>query len=64
MNTRHEMKAGPGKFFGSLNKTTVRSLIDLIQFDREHPKYAFLEDDPGQGYLEWALYQQSAKAEY
>lgn len=52
VNTRHEMKAGLGKVFGSLNKTTVRSLIDLVRFDREHPKCAFSEDAPGQGYLE------------
>lgn len=61
---RHEMRAGLGKAFRSLKNTTVKSLEDLVQFNHEYAERAFSKDNPGQSYLEWALYQQSTETEY
>lgn len=61
---RHEMKAGLGKLFRSLKNTNVKSLEDLVKFNREHPEHAFSKDNPGQSYLERALTENFSQADY
>ena len=52
---RHEMKTGFAQTFSSLNHTTVKSLEELVSFNRRHPELAFSKENPGQSYLERAL---------
>ena len=61
---RHEMKTGFDQTFSSLNHTSVKSLEELVSFNRRHPELAFSKENPGQSYLERALKERSSPKEH
>ena len=61
---RHEMKTGFDQTFNSLNHTSVKSMEELVSFNRRHSDFAFSKENPGQSYLERALSENSSPEQH
>ncbi|KAH6710559.1 amidase signature domain-containing protein [Leptodontidium sp. MPI-SDFR-AT-0119] len=61
---RHEMKPGTEKFLQSLSGTNIKTLVDLVKRNQEHPDLAGSKKYPGEKYLERAPRETISDKEY